>query len=159
MEKFKIEGLDLNGKNIRATVEAINEKEALAKAKQKGIYVTKVVGLGVSDPVVVAPLDPPTPQVEPTPSPPTDHGPFIYKMVQIPPNLSIQTGTAITNQAAFYLEKIVNTYAESGWEFYRVDQVGYEINPGCLGAFLGQSSQYLSYYVVTFRKDAFLVAT
>jgi hypothetical protein len=78
-------------------------------------------------------------------------GPYVYKMHQMPPSLSIAEGTAITNQAALHLETIVNKYAEAGWEFYRVDQVGYRIEPGCLMAFLGVKTRYVTYYVVTFR--------
>jgi hypothetical protein len=77
-----------------------------------------------------------------------------YKMVQIPRNLEIRGG-AHGNEAAQYLQRLVNSYARSGWEFQRVDEIGVQEAPGCLaGLFLGQKAAFTSYYVVTFRRDA-----
>jgi len=90
-----------------------------------------------------------------TPPPPAPATvPYIYKMKQIPQNISIQEGDSMTDKVALYLEKIVNEYAEKGWEFFRVDEMGYRINPGCLGALFGQQPERVSFYVVTFRRDA-----
>ena len=78
---------------------------------------------------------------------------FLYKMVQMPPNIQIDEGTSTEGKAAAYLQEMVNLYSAQGWEFYRVDEIGIHIRPGCLGAFLGQRSERIGYYVVTFRKQ------
>jgi hypothetical protein len=77
---------------------------------------------------------------------------YEYKMVQVPPNIEVQEGTSTRGRAAAYLEGIVNQYAEDGWEFFRVDQVGIRIHPGCLSALFGGQSRTVVYYVVTFRR-------
>jgi hypothetical protein len=74
-----------------------------------------------------------------------------YKMVQIPPNIAIQQGTSTTAVASAYLERVVEEHAELGWEFYRVDEVGVIVNPGCLTALLGGKGEFNRYFVVTFR--------
>lgn len=79
---------------------------------------------------------------------------YKYKMVQIPPNISIEMKTEKGNEAAKYLENIVNKYAEEGWEFYRIDSVGVELQPGCLGALSGKKVQSSLYYVISFRMNA-----
>ena len=57
-------------------------------------------------------------------------------------------------EAAQYLENVVNQEARQGWEFYRVDNIGVELRPGCLFALFGQKATYTNYYVVTFRREA-----
>jgi hypothetical protein len=79
--------------------------------------------------------------------------PYEYKMVQMAPNLKVQEGTSLRGQAASYLEDVVNEHAEDGWEFFRVDQVGLRINPGCLGWFMGSRERTIVYYVITFRRE------
>lgn len=77
---------------------------------------------------------------------------YDYRMVQIPPSISMKAKDARGQEAAQYLQQIVNENAVNGWEFYRVDQVGVQIKPGCLARLLGATIQNLVYYVVTFRK-------
>jgi hypothetical protein len=74
---------------------------------------------------------------------------YVYKMVQIPPEIEI-TKKEKGNEAASYLEQVVNQMADQGWEFYRVDQVGVTVYGGCLSA--GKPKSQATYYVVTFRK-------
>jgi hypothetical protein len=83
-----------------------------------------------------------------------------YKMVQIPPNISLaaktMTGRAPdpSQAAAQYLESAVNNMAKDGWNFERVDQIGVTTRPGCLAGGLGSSAtQHLTYYVITFSKE------
>lgn len=78
---------------------------------------------------------------------------YQYRMIQIPPGISI-LGAERGTEAAEYLQQLANEQAQQGWEFYRVDTVGVEVNPGCLGALLGRKAQTTEYYVVTFRKEA-----
>jgi len=77
---------------------------------------------------------------------------YVYKMAQIPPNITVDESAHHGGEAASYLERIVNQFARDGWEFYRVDSIGVVIPPGCLSALFGGSSQRDSYYVITFRK-------
>jgi hypothetical protein len=78
---------------------------------------------------------------------------YVYKMVQIPPNISVQAKNHIGNEAASYLESVVNQMSEQGWEFLRVDEVGVQVRPGCLMSLLGQSTTVTTYYVITFRRE------
>lgn len=77
---------------------------------------------------------------------------YQYKMVQIPPNIAVKAKDYRESEAADYLEELANHYASQGWEFYRVDEVGVVVKPGCLGSLFGRQVEYLTYYVVTFRR-------
>jgi hypothetical protein len=77
---------------------------------------------------------------------------YEYRMVQIPPNITVKQKEAKGNEAAFYLQRIVNEQARQGWEFVRVDTIGVQTQPGCLAALLGGQVRTLNYYVVTFRR-------
>jgi hypothetical protein len=79
--------------------------------------------------------------------------PYEYKMMQVPPNITVKSREHQGNEAAYYLQSIANEQAAGGWEFYRVDAVGVTLQPGCLGALFGQKAAQLQYYVITFRKD------
>lgn len=78
---------------------------------------------------------------------------YQYRMVQIPPNISVRDAER-GQEAAQYLQSLVNEYAREGWEFYRVDTIGVEVRPGCLFSLLGRSAEYTQYFVVTFRREA-----
>lgn len=75
---------------------------------------------------------------------------FEYMMLQMPPNIEFTGGILKGNEAATYLQKIVNEQAAKGWEFYRVDVLGVRTSPGCLG---GGAPNLTQYYVVTFRRQ------
>ncbi|OSN11679.1 hypothetical protein AU512_02055 [Lonsdalea iberica] len=74
---------------------------------------------------------------------------YRYKMVQIPPNISVKARDNKQGIAAQYLENVVNDYALDGWEFQRVDTIGIEEQPGC---FSTNKTGVVNYYVITFRK-------
>ena len=76
---------------------------------------------------------------------------YIYKMVQIPPMLSVMGKKHKGSEAAEYLETTVNKMAKGGWEFYRVDSFGVQIQPGCLASLSGAKSKATLYYVLTVR--------
>jgi hypothetical protein len=84
--------------------------------------------------------------------PPIVLPPFVYKMVQVPPNIEIAESDRIGQKAAVYLENSVNKQASDGWEFYRVDTIGVQITPGCLSALFGATAQTIQFNVVTFRR-------
>ncbi|AHK21391.1 MULTISPECIES: hypothetical protein [Yersinia pseudotuberculosis complex] len=75
---------------------------------------------------------------------------FTYKMVQIPPNISVNAKANKNGIAAQYLEEVVNSWASEGWEFQRIDTIGIDEKPGCFG---GNKSTLTHYYVITFRKE------
>ena len=79
---------------------------------------------------------------------------YQYKMIQVPPNIEVQAKQHKGNEAAAYLENIVNSNARDGWEFYRVDEIGVSVKPGCLAGLLGQKAAFANYYVVSFRKPS-----
>ena len=77
---------------------------------------------------------------------------YKYKMVQVPPNIEVTAKAHKGNEAAGYLEDIVNEHASQGWEFYRIDSVGVSLKQGCLSAFFGPKHINTSYYVISFRR-------
>ena len=79
---------------------------------------------------------------------------FEYKMVQVPPTISVDMKKHKGNEAAKYMEMIVNEQVRNGWEFYRVDSIGVDVQPGCLASLFGKKSQESIYYVMTFRKTS-----
>lgn len=79
---------------------------------------------------------------------------YKYKMVQVPPNISVEMKNHKGNEAAAYLENVVNKYASQGWEFYRIDSIGVDLKPGCFAALGGQKAESNLYYVITFRMEA-----
>ena len=72
---------------------------------------------------------------------------YVYRMVQVPPIISIRAKEDTGREAAAYMEAIANDHARQGWEFYRVDTIGVHLKPGCLAALFGQKEQIISYYV------------
>ena len=74
---------------------------------------------------------------------------YTYKMIQVPPNISVKAKDNKSGVAAAYLQGVVNQQAAEGWEFQRVDTIGIEEQPGC---FNGGKAQVFQYYVITFRK-------
>ena len=80
--------------------------------------------------------------------------PYEYKMIQVPPNITVKSRNHQGNEAAYYLQSIANEQAGDGWDFYRVDAVGVTLEPGCIGGLFGRKAIQQQYYVITFRKDA-----
>lgn len=76
---------------------------------------------------------------------------YQYKMVQVPPSISVRSKDYKGGEAAGYLEEIVGQLSPLGWEFYRVDAIGVQIQAGCLASLFGQTPQERTYYVITFR--------
>ncbi|NOK60819.1 MAG: hypothetical protein GFH27_549289n198 [Chloroflexi bacterium AL-W] len=72
-----------------------------------------------------------------------------YHMVQIPRIFPVR-GHA--NEAAIFLQNMVNEYSAAGWDFYRVDAIGVVRPPGCIGALLGERETVKRYYIVTFKR-------
>jgi hypothetical protein len=77
---------------------------------------------------------------------------WTYKMVQVPPTITVDARGERGTEAARYLEDLVNRQAERGWEFYRVDSIGVISEPGCLGFLTGHRRTDMTYHVVTFRR-------
>jgi len=75
---------------------------------------------------------------------------FEYKMVQIPPTIVVREAKG--QEAAVYLDEVVNSQARQGWDFYRVDQIGVQVASGCLTALLGAKAETVFHYVITFRR-------
>jgi len=78
---------------------------------------------------------------------------FQYKMVQIPPAINVRQKDVKGQEAAVYLEGVVNEYVRQGWEFQRVDSIGVKEQPGCLAALFGARTIDYIYYVITFRRS------
>jgi len=78
---------------------------------------------------------------------------YTYKMVQIPPNISVQMKEHKGNEAAAYLQNVVNEHAENGWEFYRIDSIGVQVKPGCFDVLRGKKEENNMYHVITLRRE------
>ncbi|WP_368910180.1 DUF4177 domain-containing protein [Proteus penneri] len=77
---------------------------------------------------------------------------FVYKTVQIPPN--IQMNTRETGQeASTYLQTVLNQYASEGWEFQSVETIGVSVKPGCFESLKGTKESFTHYYVIVFRRE------
>lgn len=76
---------------------------------------------------------------------------YEYRMEQIAPGVLVQ-GQERGNEAALFLQQVVNRGTGDGWEFYRVDTFGVVVQPGCLGSLFGARVEYRNYYVATFRR-------
>lgn len=85
------------------------------------------------------------------PRPPSAPSEYVYRMVQVPPNIEVQSGQARGSEAAEYLNELVSKMAFQGWEFYRIDTLGVVERPGCLAALLGVKATRTEFYVVCFR--------
>ncbi|WP_306455849.1 DUF4177 domain-containing protein [Serratia fonticola] len=77
------------------------------------------------------------------------HTMYKYKMVQVPPTITIAAKDNRSGIAAEYLENVVNEWAYQGWEFYRIDVIGIEETSGIFG----KKTDYTHYYVISFRKE------
>jgi len=78
-------------------------------------------------------------------------------MVQIPPNIEVEgkgRSRGDGDEAAVYLETIVNNHAAEGWEFHRVDEIGVRVRPGCLMGLFGAKADFVSYYVISFKRQS-----
>lgn len=76
---------------------------------------------------------------------------YDFKMIQLPQTFVLQKDTG--KEIAVYLEKLSQDMSAQGWQFYRIDQVGVAVAPGCLGAMSGVKQTMTYYNVVTFRRD------
>ena len=52
------------------------------------------------------------------------------------------------------LQQLIDTYAQQGWEFYRIDPVQIQIQPGCLAGLFGQRVSWINFDQVIFRRPA-----
>ena len=73
-----------------------------------------------------------------------------YRMVQIPRTFRVQ---GQDNEAAMFLQNLVNEHSKAGWDFYRIDEVGVVSSPGCIAALLGVRESVIPYYIVTFKRN------
>ena len=53
---------------------------------------------------------------------------------------------------AAQLQSLIEREAKDGWEFYSIEKVSIEVQPGCLGQFLGRKVAYIDFDQVVFRK-------
>lgn len=78
---------------------------------------------------------------------------YRYKMVQVPPTIEVRSKSERGNEAAQYLWRVVSEQTRAGWEFYRVDSIGVQVQSGCLGMLAGVKPTTTLHYVITFRRE------
>ena len=76
---------------------------------------------------------------------------YTYKTVPMAPEISSTSKKKQGEQAAAYLQSIINKHARDDWEFHRVDSFTVSRPAGCLALF-GQGDEKTAYYVATFRR-------
>lgn len=82
---------------------------------------------------------------------------MLYKYRVIPFIGQIKGGSFSSDNAqtvSAQLEQVINAQAQAGWEFVGVEKIGIEVQPGCLGALLGQKSAHIMFDQIVFRADA-----
>ncbi len=75
---------------------------------------------------------------------------YEYSMVPFPATDKEIGGTT---KISTHLEALANQRSAQGWEFYRVDQIGVLVPPGCLASLFRKSTEYAYSFVVTFRRQ------
>jgi hypothetical protein len=93
-------------------------------------------------------------------SPPSSTQEYRYQVV---PFLGTMNTGIFTNENArtvsSQLQRLINQHAEQGWQFYSLEKVNIQTNPGCIGQLLGQSASYITFDQVIFRQATVLVKT
>ncbi len=61
---------------------------------------------------------------------------------------SVENANAVTAQ----LQEVINQNTTQGWEFYSMNKVDVQINPGCLAALLGSKVTFVTFDQIVFRR-------
>lgn len=80
-----------------------------------------------------------------------------YSYVVVPFIGVIRGGTFSKENArtvSSQLQSVIEEHVRQGWEFYSVEKVGIEVQPGCLGGLLGQKTAYINFDQVVFRRSS-----
>ena len=56
------------------------------------------------------------------------------------------------NKVSEQLQDVINKHSKQGWEFYCVDKIDIQVNPGCLAALFGAKVSVISFDQVIFRR-------
>lgn len=147
--KFKIDGIEeSSGKKVSATVTADDEKEAVKKLKDKGIYPTSVQPIHEerpkpipSKPSATADLDNDGPQAR--------HSHWQYRVVRA--SMVLESSKCDGSEAALYVQNLLNKYARDGWEFHGMETMTEETPPGCLAIFTREVTRSV-FYMVVFKR-------
>jgi hypothetical protein len=51
------------------------------------------------------------------------------------------------------LQSLINQCAAQGWEFYELNDVNIEVQPGCLAGLFGAKTAYIQFDQVIFRRE------
>ena len=78
---------------------------------------------------------------------------YTYKVVPFIGTLksgvfNVENAEKVSNQ----LQELIDNYSRQGWEFYRIDPVQIQIQPGCLAGLLGQRVSWINFDQVIFRR-------
>ncbi len=66
---------------------------------------------------------------------------------------SVKGGKEGIGIAAKQLQELIATVVSEGWEFYSVETINVEVQPGCLAALQGKGPSYTPYEMVLFRRQ------
>jgi len=78
---------------------------------------------------------------------------YVYKVVPFIGTLksgvfSVENAQKVSEQ----LQLLIDAHVKQGWEFYRIDPVQIQIQPGCLASLFGQRTSWINFDQVIFRR-------
>lgn len=76
---------------------------------------------------------------------------YKYKVV---PFIGKVKGRQVAEDVSKNLETVINEQASQGWEFYQLNDVNIEIQPGCLASLLGAKTSYVLYDQIIFCRQS-----
>jgi hypothetical protein len=88
-------------------------------------------------------------------SPNSNLAPGLYRYQVVPFIGTMKSGLFSSDNAqtvSAQLQHLIDDHALKGWEFYSLEKVDIQVNPGCIGQLLGQSVSYITFDQVIFRR-------
>ena len=78
---------------------------------------------------------------------------YVYRVV---PFIGILKSGVFSSENALkvseQLQQLIDSYTQQGWEFYRIDPVQIQVQPGCMASLLGQRMSVINFDQVIFRR-------
>ena len=72
---------------------------------------------------------------------------------QVVPFIGKIKGNQSAAEVSGQLQAIINQYSSQGWEFYQLNDVNIEVQPGCLAGLFGAKTAYVLFDQLIFRRE------
>jgi hypothetical protein len=73
---------------------------------------------------------------------------------QVVPFIGKIKSSQSAGEVSAQLQAVINQYAAQGWEFYQLNDVNIEVQPGCLAGLFGAKTAYVLLDQVIFRRES-----